>query len=85
MTITKVLLDDIILRTFIIVLILSFVIIAYILSVVKPFVERRDFIKMEMQRTMGPEHFFWKRELKLLYISHIPFVGKLLFRYLNKK
>ena len=64
-------------------LITSFLAIAYFLSVVKPFVEKRDFIKTEIQRTMGPEQYFWKRELKMLYVYHIPLIGKIIFNFLN--
>ena len=36
----------------------------------------RDYIKMEMQRSDGDEYYYWKSELKRLYISHIPILGR---------
>jgi hypothetical protein len=43
---------------------------------IKPFMEKRKYIKMEISRTKGERHTMWKRELKRLYISQIPIVGK---------
>ncbi len=51
-------------------LFLAFFINSYI-----PFKEERDYIKMEMERSFDEnEYRYWKRELKMLYISKIPIV-----------
>ena len=47
--------------------------------VVMPFIEERNYIKMEMQRSDDEEYYYWKRELKRLYLSQIPIIG-ILFR-----
>lgn len=47
---------------------------AFIINVLVPFKDTRDFIKMEMERSTGKKQRYWKRELKKLYISHIPVV-----------
>ena len=43
-----------------------------------PFKKQRDYIKMEMKRSLEePEYRYWRRELKKLYLRAIPLVGKL--------
>ena len=59
---------------FLAVLLLLPVLISFVINVLVPFKENRDLIKMEMNRTKGRKHRYWKRELKKLYISHIPIV-----------
>ena len=60
---------------------LFFVVILYLVAlilyfnVIKPFVEARRYIKMEMQRSDSEEYKYWKKELKKLYIHYIPFIG----------
>ena len=56
------------------VLVLLPVICAFVMGVLVPFKETRDFIKMEMDRSEGRKYRYWKRELKNLYLSHIPIV-----------
>ena len=41
-----------------------------------PFMSARVEIKMELSRSRGKEYIFWKRELRRLYVSLIPIVGK---------
>lgn len=41
-----------------------------------PFLSARAEIKMELSRSVGKEYAFWEHELKKLYISLIPIVGK---------
>lgn len=41
-----------------------------------PFMSARAEIKMELSRSGGKEYTFWKRELKRLYVSLIPIVGR---------
>ena len=43
-----------------------------------PFKKQRDYIKMEMKRSLEErEYRYWRRELKKLYLQAIPLVGKL--------
>ena len=51
-----------------------YVLIAFIMGVVVPFNETREFIKMEMNRASGRKYRYWKKELRNLYLSHIPIV-----------
>ena len=53
-----------------------FVVLAFYFNVIAPFMKARDYIKMVMQRSDGDEYYYWKRELKRLYISHIPIIGR---------
>ncbi len=50
--------------------------IAFIINVWIPYQRERKYIKMEMKRSDGEEYYYWKRQLKRLYISHIPIVGR---------
>lgn len=61
-----------------IVIILFFIVLALYFNVVIPFIKSRSYIKREMQRTDGEEYYYWKKELKKLYITHIPILGKFL-------
>ncbi len=51
---------------------------------IAPFVASRNYIKMELNRTIGKEHKFWERELKKLYLYNIPVLG-VFFRRKNRK
>ena len=53
-----------------------FIVLAFYINVIAPFMKARDYIKMEMQRSDGDEYYYWKSELKRLYISHIPIIGR---------
>ena len=53
-----------------------FIVLAFYFNVIAPFMKARDYIKMEMQRNDGDEYCYWKSELKRLYISHIPIIGR---------
>ena len=64
-----------------VILIFMIFMVKYIMNVYMPFVDDRDFILLEIRRTHGDERIHWKNELKRLYISQIPFVG----RYLAEK
>lgn len=59
-----------------VVIIVFFIVLAFYFNVIAPFMKARDYIKMEMQRSDGDEYYYWKRELKRLYISHIPIIGR---------
>ena len=58
------------------IIILFFVVLAFYLNRVKPFVEKRRYYKMEMSRSDGREYRFWKRKLKKLYMRSIPIIGR---------
>lgn len=53
-----------------------FIILAVYFNVIAPFMEKRNRIKMEMQRSDGEEYYYWKGKLKKLYIEHIPIIGR---------
>lgn len=47
------------------------------LSVVKPFLSERAYLKTEMNRASSDgEYRYWERQLKKLYLRSIPFVGR---------
>lgn len=49
---------------------------AFFINSYLPFKDERDYIKMEMERSFEEEEYlYWKRELKMLYISKIPIAG----------
>ena len=60
---------------YIVVILAIFVILLVIyLNIIIPFQEQRSYIKMEMKRSTGSrERAYWKKELKELYMSFIPF------------
>ena len=68
--------DDTFLIFAFIVIIGLFIVLAFLFNVVMPFIKDRDYIRMEMQRSNDEEYYYWKRELKRLYISHIPIIGR---------
>ena len=45
------------------------------MNVIYPFVRTRAYIKGEIDRSDGNEYYYWKRELRNLYIEHIPVFG----------
>ena len=53
-----------------------FVVLAFYFNVIAHFMKARNYIKMEMHRSDGNEYYYWKSELKRLYISHIPIIGR---------
>lgn len=61
--------------------ILFLCILALYFDVIRPFSETREYIKMEMQRSDGEEYYYWKNELKKLYIEHIPIFGWLIRKF----
>lgn len=59
--------------------ILFLAILALYFNVIKPFSEDKAYIKMEIQRAFDEsEYRYWKREMKKLYISYIPILGKII-------
>ena len=63
-----------------------FIIVAYIyFRFVVPFTRERDYIKSELNRSYtDAEYRHWKRELKKLYVSSVPFFGRFLARHIKK-
>lgn len=59
-----------------IVIIGFFIIFAFYLKVVMPFMEERNYIKKEIKRSDGEEYYHWKKELKRLYLVHVPIIGR---------
>lgn len=47
----------------------------WLINVCINFRYQRKYIKMEISRTGGSERKYWKRQLKYLYVSHIPFAS----------
>ncbi|MBQ9736991.1 MAG: hypothetical protein IJV86_01125 [Clostridia bacterium] len=60
----------------IIVIVGFFIIFAFYVNVVMPFMEERKYIKKEIKRSDGEEYYYWKRELKRLYLTHMPIIGR---------
>lgn len=58
--------------------ILIILIVKYISTVYIPFIEERDFLKMEIARSHGNNRVHYQHELKRLYLSQIPFIGTML-------
>ena len=57
------------------VFIIFLIFIAFFINLYLPFKQDRDYIKAEMSRSHGKEEYlYWKRELKMLYISKIPII-----------
>ena len=51
------------------------------LNVIQPFVETREYIKREINRSDDREYYYWKCELRNLYIEHIPILGWFIRRF----
>ncbi len=58
-------------------IILFFIIIVIWINNVVPFLEKREYIKMEIKRCEdGDKYIYWKKELKKLYLHSIPIIGR---------
>ena len=54
-----------------------FILLAIYLNVIHPFIEERNYIKMEMQRSFDEDEYqYWKWRLKQLYLKSIPVIGR---------
>ena len=54
-----------------------FVLVALWINTIVPFVNSRDYIKMEMNRSFDEARYlFWKKELRKTYFRYIPFIGR---------
>ena len=61
--------------------ILFFCILGLYLNIIQPFAETRAYIKEEINRSDGEEYYYWKHELKMLYVEHIPILGWFIRRF----
>ena len=54
-----------------------FVLLALYFNIVLPFIKDREYVKMEMRRSYSEDEYrFWKRELRRVYLRHIPIIGR---------
>lgn len=60
-------------------IILFFLIYVFILEIWAPFWDQRNYIKTEIDRSIGEERKYWKRKLRHFYLRQIPVIG-LFFR-----
>lgn len=65
-------------RMIVIVVIASvFLFFVFYINLYLPFQEEKNYIKMEMARSSEEkDYLFWKSELKRLYLSKIPIIGR---------
>ena len=56
---------------------------AVYIRIIRPFIETRAYIKMEMSRSAHSEYRYWRHELKRLYAEHIPIFGRLIGRLIK--
>ena len=58
-----------------------FMFFAFFVNTYMPFKNEKDYIKREMARSFDEEEYlYWKRELKMLYISEIPIIRSIVRR-----
>ncbi|MBQ7974821.1 MAG: hypothetical protein IJ300_03960 [Clostridia bacterium] len=60
--------------------ILIFVVLGVYVFLINPFVEKKNYIKMEIRRSAGEEKLYWEHELVKLYYSGIPVIGRIICR-----
>lgn len=54
-----------------------FVLLAIYFDIIHPLIKEREYLKMEMRRSYNEyEYRYWKRELRRLYLRHIPIIGR---------
>lgn len=57
---------------------------AVYMHIIRPFSADRRYIKAEIHRSYDEgEYRYWKRELKKLYISQIPFLGSCIVKHMR--
>ena len=57
---------------------------AFFINSYLPFKKERNYIKMEIARAFEEEEYlYWKRKLKMLYISKIPIIRSIVRRKYN--
>lgn len=61
------------------IIILIFLIIVLQLNAIISFKEERNYIKMEINRSLDDKkRLFWKNELKKLYLGSMPIIGRII-------
>ena len=68
---------------FILIFILVLIALFYI-KVWIPFANDKRYIKMEIERSTGKKKDFWKKQLKILYLLHIPIIGVFIINHKYK-
>lgn len=59
-------------------------ILAVYINIMKTFSDERRYIKLEIRRASHKsDRRYWKRELRKLYISYIPIIGKKLLKHMD--
>lgn len=66
---------DTILLAILIIFMLFLIVMALCMNVLIPFIDKRNYIKMEMMRSDEDEYYYWKQELRNHYLEHIPILG----------
>lgn len=60
-----------------VIFIIIFILLALYLNVITPFIRERAYIKMEIKSSgTEEEYYYWKRELKRMYLRKIPIFGR---------
>lgn len=68
-----------------ILLFLTLAVAVFCICFAKPFSYSRRYIKLELRRSYNEsERRYWKREMKKLYVSYIPIIGKRLVKFIRK-
>lgn len=52
----------------------------FYLKKIIPFMRKKDYIKMEMERSQGSEYRHWERKLKRHYLRQIPIFGNMIIK-----
>ncbi len=71
---------------FLILIIIALFIFITVFSIcsLKPFLEMRNYIKMEMSRSGSEKEYnHWKRKLKRHYVLQIPIIGKYIVKHIK--
>lgn len=69
---------------FVLILALLFAVLIAFFRIIKPLSEDRAYIKAEIRRALDvSEYRYWKKEMKKLYISYIPLIGKAIARHID--
>ena len=70
--------QDIIIIIIIVAILLCLIGVGIWLSFLRPFMDKRAYIIMEMKRSSSiNEYKYWKKQLKKLYLGSIPIIGGL--------
>ena len=58
---------------------------SFYMKVLVPFYNERRYIKMEIERSSGKKKDYWKRQLKILYLLHIPIIGPFIINKIYRR